>query len=57
MLTIDENIGDSTLASLLLQSVLPFSAIRQIVQLDDAKLDALLLQKLLGHSAVRAGSL
>ncbi len=57
MLLVDENVGDSALASLLLESVLDLSAVGQLIKLNEVVLDALVLEEILGLDAEGAAAL
>ena len=54
MLAFDENVGNSSLASLLLQGVLNVIAVGDLVELNDLELVALRLKGTLGRVAVGA---
>ena len=51
MLLVYENVGHSTLASLLLKGVLDLGTVWQLVKLDDLERDALLVEEVLGLDA------
>ena len=57
MLAVDEDVGDGSLASLLLEGVLDFTTVGDVIELENFEREPLRLEQLLGRGAVRAGRL